>query len=93
MDYSQLTPRQAARVAEAIGEDPSAVPIQCEAPGCLSVAPLGNMYSMAIIYRMPGPGKAPYQCPNEQHYGCTHDHAVLAMLGCLRAHIASGDHA
>lgn len=93
MDYSSMTPRQAAQVAKALGEDPSQVPVRCEAPGCTAVKPLGEMFSMAVVYRMPGAGKAPYQCSQEQHFGCSHNHAKSALLACLESHIEQGDHA
>ena len=86
------TPLVARRIAEAIGADPDAVPIPCEAPGCTAVRPHGEMFSMWVVYGMPGPGKAPYYCAREQHYGCTHDHAKAALLACLEGHIEMGDH-
>lgn len=73
--------------------DPSAQLVVCEAPGCPAQIPLSRAYSMAIVYRMPGPGKLPYQCPYEQHFACCHAHAKLAALACLQSHIEAGDYA
>ena len=94
MDISQANHLQKMRIAVILGEDPSAVIIPCEAKGCTVQKPLGQMFSMAIDYRMPGGKipKSPYQCPNEQHFGCSHEHAMLALLQCLFTCIEQGDH-
>lgn len=76
-----------------MAEDPSSTVLDCEAEGCGKQIALADACSMAIIYRMPGRGKSPYQCIHEQHFGCSHEHAVLALLQCLFDHIESGDHA
>lgn len=80
------------KVAEIMQLDPSTIEIPCEAPGCSTKKTLGEMCSMAVVYRMPGPGTAPYQCPVEQHYGCCHEHAILALLKCLVTDIEAGVH-
>lgn len=80
------------KIAEIMQLDPSAIEVFCDAPGCSTKKPLGEMCSMAIVYRMPGPGTSPYQCPLEQHYGCCHEHAMLAMLVCLVRDIEAGPH-
>lgn len=72
--------------------DPSLQLTPCEAPGCTVSRRLGEMFSMAVVYRMPGAGKRPYQCPDEQHFGCCHAHAKAALLACLDHHIEQGDH-
>jgi hypothetical protein len=60
---------------------------------CDKIVPLNDMHSLAVVYRMPGPGSTAYQCPNEQHFGCCHEHAVLAALACLTSHIEAGPYA
>ena len=59
----------------------------CEAPGCGKVTAAQNTYSLAVVYRMPGPGVPAFQCPNEQHFACCHEHAVQVMQACLNEHI------
>lgn len=54
---------------------------------CGTQTPASQTYSLAVIYRMPGPGIAGFQCPTEQHFGCSHEHAEQAMLACLEEHI------
>jgi hypothetical protein len=77
-------------------KDPSLAPTTCEI--CGEVKPLREMFSMATVYRMTGyaediqVGLPPYQCPDKQHFGCTHEHALLAMLYCLFEHIHEGPH-
>jgi hypothetical protein len=39
---------------------------------------------------MPGTNVTAYQCGNEQHYACSHEHAVQAAMACLFDHIESG---
>lgn len=72
-------------------DDPSLAPTRCEV--CGVVKQLKDMYSMAAVYRMPGLGKKAYQCEATQHFGCSHEHAVIAILECLFEHISLGDHA
>lgn len=80
-------------------DDPSLRPTRCEV--CGTVRPLKNMHSIAWGYRMPGliidhptrpHGYAAFQCPDEQHFGCTRDHAVLAMLACMFEHMDACPH-
>lgn len=88
----QLTPRAGCAAAHALGGDPDAVPVPCEVPGCGVVKPHGQMFSMWVVYGMPGLGMPPYHCPSIQHYGCSHEHAKAALLACLNSHIESGAH-
>jgi hypothetical protein len=60
---------------------------------CGKIVPLNDLHSLAVVYRMPGPGGTAYQCPNEQHYACSHEHAVLAVVACLTSHIELGPYA
>lgn len=85
----------AGQIAESLGLDPStAVSVRCEAPGCGVLVPLGQAFSMAVVYRMPGPGApGPYQCAAQQHFGCSHACARAAVLLCLDTHIEGGPHA
>lgn len=57
----------------------------CEA--CNKVTPESQTYSLALVYRMPGPGITAFQCPAEQHFACSHECAVAAMQACLKEHI------
>lgn len=76
--------------------DPSMRPKVCEV--CGIIKPLREMKSVAAVYRMPGYdhdaqiGLSPFQCEDRQHYGCTHEHALLALLFCLFEHIHEGPH-
>lgn len=69
-------------------------PHPCEI--CGASVPLAQLHSIAIVYRMPGSlGSAmypAYQCPAEQHFACSHDHAAQAAQACLTEHIAYGPH-
>lgn len=72
--------------------------IACEV--CGQKRQFRDMNSMACVYRMPGmvdnghrvERKASYQCPDIQHFGCCHDHAMLACLQCMFYHIHEGPH-
>ena len=76
------------RAAHALGHaDSSALLVACEAPGCPRSVTVADAFSLALVYRMPGRGVSAFQCRDEQHFGCSHDHAVQAMLACLRDHI------
>lgn len=76
------------RTAQAAGHlDSSQLLIACEAPGCTNSVPVSEVYSLAAVYRMPGPNVPAFQCPEEQHFGCSHEHAKWAMLECLMNHI------
>lgn len=85
----EIAPHEAQRAAHALGADPAAVPVPCEAPGCVEIGPLGTRYSILLIYAVTGAhaGVPPYGCAREQHYGCTHDHAILAAQACLVSHL------
>jgi len=92
MQVEELPVHARQKIAEIMRLDPSTITVSCEAPGCTASKPLGDMCSMAVVYRMPGPGTSPYQCPDEQHYGCCHEHAILALLKCLVTDIEAGQH-
>jgi hypothetical protein len=83
-------------LAKRTTDDPSLLPTMCEICGC--VRPKREMKSMAVVYRMPGydhaaqTGYASFQCDDKQHWGCTHEHALLAMLFCIFEHIHEGPH-
>lgn len=71
--------------------------ISCEI--CGKTDELQHMLSIASVYRMPGssaslkPAKLPsFQCPHIQHFGCTHEHALLADMHCLIEHLHYGPH-
>jgi len=55
--------------------------------------------SMSAAYRMPGKRRedesasyAAFQCDDWQHFGCCHEHALLALLHCVFEHIHFGEH-
>lgn len=76
------------KAAKALGHaDDETLLIQCEAPGCTVSVPVAAVYSLAVVYRMPGRGVPAFQCAEEQHFGCSHEHARAAMLVCLDEHI------
>jgi hypothetical protein len=72
--------------------------IACEI--CGTQRPFRDMNSIAVGYRFPGKVDQghrqvwlqAYQCPDEQHYGCCHEHAMLAAIACLVLHIHEGPH-
>lgn len=88
-----ISPIQAQRMASALGADPSAVTIPCEAPGCAAVRPLAAMHSLIVLYATTGgkPERPPYGCPQEQHYACSHEHALEAAKVCLKQHFPHPD--
>lgn len=67
--------------------DPDAVPIPCEADGCDTVKPRGQMYSIKLTYMLPGAGIPAFECGAGQHYGCTPEHAESAAAACLSEHM------
>ena len=66
---------------------------------CGKEQPLKHCYSLALVYRMPGylfeenRGAGAYQCPDDQHFACSHEHAFLAAMFCYFEHIHTGPHA
>ena len=73
------------------GYTPVTDPMACEV--CGTVVTLANTHSVSVCYNMPGAGYAAYQCANEQHFACSHEHAYLAAMACLLSHIENGTHA
>ena len=70
-------------------------PILCEV--CGKSTPLAQAHSMSVSYNMPGQDAKgvtypAYQCPNLNHFACSHEHAVLAALMCIFEHIDQGNH-
>lgn len=75
--------------------DPDTRPVMCEV--CGKVQMLKQCHSIAVVYRMPGLrrdaqgnqtyGYAGYQCPDNQHFACCHEHAILAVFMCTFEHI------
>ena len=88
-----LPPKQAQALAQALGHDPSRVPVTCEADGCGAERMLCDMFSFLSVLAMTGPEVAPgkrlaaIQCGAEQHYGCSLEHAALAQAQCIARHI------
>lgn len=77
--------------------DPDERLITCEV--CGKQIMLKYAFSPAVVYRMPGylhaegRGAPGYQCPDTQHFCCSHEHAMLAMFMCFFEHIHEGPHA
>lgn len=71
--------------------DPSMALTTCEF--CGEVKPLREMHSLKWVYAMPGynkeatVGQRPFQCADDQHFGCCHEHAFLALIICLFEHM------
>lgn len=75
--------------------DPDTRPVMCEV--CGKVQMLKQCHSLAMVYRMPGLrkdaegnetyGYAGYQCADNQHFACSHEHALLAVFMCTLEHI------
>ena len=82
----------AGQLAAALGLDPStAVGVRCEADGCNAVVPLGAAFSIYAEYRVQGGAYASCVCPHrEQHFGCSHEHALAALLDCVQNHQKDG---
>jgi len=64
--------------------------IACEV--CQRLMPFLELKSIALIYARPGGECQMFQCSSHQHYGCCHEHAMIAALICLFEHIDSGPH-
>ena len=82
----------AGQLAAALGLDPStAVGVRCEADGCNRIVPLGTAYSIYGEYRIQGGEHPSCVCPHsEQHFGCSHEHALVALLDCVQNHQTDG---
>lgn len=87
----QIAPYEARKRAAALGADPDAVPVPCEAPGCTVVGPHRTRYSLIVCYAVFPNGQPAYGCDREQHYGCCHEHAIAAAHACLDAHLPHPD--
>lgn len=61
----------------------------CEAPGCDKSTPRKECFSfiasMAHMHLEKGV-YSQYQCPSEQHWACSHEHAVQAVKTCIDEH-------
>lgn len=71
--------------------------IACEICGALMK--FEDALSLSIAYRMPGKLRQDesasypaFQCKDWQHFGCCHEHALLAVLHCTFEHIHFGEH-
>lgn len=42
-----------------------------------------DAYSFVVHYAKPGRGVASIPCPDEQHYGCSPEHAAQAAKACI----------
>lgn len=73
--------------------DPSVEIKHCELQGCDGQNILANMYSIKPTYALAGPLHAAFQCPEIQHYACSHEHAMLLAMHCLYEHVSFGPHA
>lgn len=64
--------------------------IPCEI--CGQATPMEELCSFIYTYAMPGPGKSGYQPTCQQHYACSHEHAILALLRCVLSHNEEKSH-
>lgn len=77
-------------------KDPSLAPTMCEL--CGKVQELRFCHSIGVVYMMPGHDAenkisyGSYQCPDTQHFACSHQHAMILSLCCLYEHIHTGNH-
>lgn len=72
----------------ATGYTPVTDPMICEI--CGKSVLLANVFSIKAVYALPSGTNTAFQCANEQHYACSHEHAVLALVGCLFEHLEAG---
>lgn len=70
-------------------QDPDLKIIPCEAPDCTVEKSRREMHSVKAVWCHTW-GITPFQCENEQHWGCTPEHAVDAMVLCVREHLLPG---
>lgn len=83
----RISPRMAIAEAARLGRDAEII-LPCEAPGCNARVPLPQVYSLAAVYRCyPGAIPGRYQCRDEQHWTCSHEHALIALEQCAREHV------
>lgn len=83
------------RAYAVMGGDPSTLAIPCEAEGCTNTMRLGDSHSIIGVAHTvlgtlatTGPTQVqPTQCPDEQHYGCSLEHALAAHVQCLQEHV------
>lgn len=55
-----------------------------------SIAPEA-LYSLKVTYAAPGDARLPsMECGEEQHYGCSAEHAREAALRCIDEHLEPG---
>ncbi len=92
--HEKIPPLKAQRLAEALGHDPSRVPVTCQAEGCETERPLGEMFSFISCLATTGPAhpetgvQVPtLQCGDEQHYGCSWECATKALNHCVENHL------
>lgn len=80
-----LSPHKAQKALYHLGEDPSALVVPCEAPGCTNTVTIGDSFSFLCSLRTTGPAVTTgghrlgvITCPDVQHYGCSFDCAAAA---------------
>lgn len=62
-------------------------PRACEYPGCTVVVPQSKAHNLGVVY-LHSAGQAPsYQCPQIEHWTCSHEHAVPMAHLCLDNHV------
>lgn len=75
-------------VPQAPSSDPSARIIVCEIARCGVTMRLGDSFSFVGGLATTGPNHVlPHQCPQEQHFACSLEHAFLAHRICLEQHV------
>lgn len=64
--------------------------VDCEV--CGKPTPMEQLHSFILTYAMPGPTYGAYQPSCIQHYGCCHEHAIMAAVNCLLDHVGEESH-
>lgn len=68
---------------------------RCEKEGCNNIFIAGYGYSCAVSWLVTGHAKVPgFMCPKAeggQHWGCSPQHALHAMLFCIYNHMNTGN--
>lgn len=68
--------------------DPSAQMLTCELEGCERTFPLGDSHSFTGGLATTGPlHTPPVLCPDEQHFACCLEHAIMLHFLCMRDHV------
>lgn len=72
-------------IRTATGYQAPSDPMACEV--CGKLVAQSTLHSIKVMYAVTGGNNSAFQCIDEQHWGCSEEHAALAAFQCYFNHI------